>query len=115
MGDEARAVFVWIALLTLAIAGGCGGESTSEPLNTQPAAESYEADLGEPPFRCETGYGSITLDFEDYDVTYCRSKEAFTSERYPVGKPVNAGCYVTETGQDVTLALRVQRDDTDIC
>jgi hypothetical protein len=54
-------------------------------------------------------------DFEDYDVTYCYSKRRFKSERFPAGRPFNTGCYITETGRDVTLGLRIARDSTDIC
>jgi hypothetical protein len=83
--------------------------------DTTLAAETYEGTFGEPPYRCEAGHDTITQDFEDYDVTYCYSKRRFKSERFPAGRPFNTGCYITETGRDVTLGLRIARDSTDIC
>jgi len=110
--------FGHIAAVLLAVLAvvGCSGETSSggEP-DTSLAAESYRSTFREAPYRCEAGYDTITQDFEEYDVTYCYSKRRFKSERFPAGKPFNTGCYITETGHDVTLALRVTRDNTDIC
>jgi hypothetical protein len=89
------------------IAGGCGGGSSdSEPVSTEAAANSYRETFGERPYRCETGYD----DWNGDDVTYCYSKNVA-----PDGHPWDTGCYVTETGQDITVALRNVRDSTDIC
>ena len=48
-------------------------------------------------------------------MTYCYSKETFTSERFPNGRPFNTGCYLSDTGQDVTLAVRNVLKSTDVC
>lgn len=103
----ARSAFaVTLFLVVLTIVGGCGGGSAdSEPLSTQAAADSYQDTFGEPPYMCESGYD----DWNGDDVTYCYSKEMLG------GKPFNTGCYVTETGQDITVALRNVRDSTHIC
>lgn len=98
-----------------ALTSGCGGGgSGSGSQGTQAAADSYRETFGEPPFRCETGYDTITIDSTEYDVTYCFSKEQFGSA-YEAGRAFNTGCYVTETGQDVTRELRAKHDDPDIC
>lgn len=96
-----------LALLAavLLIAGGCGDESGSGepgPADTSLAAKEFRSTFGEPPDRCQAGYGvwETGLDFEEHDVTYCFSGKMFA------GRPFNTGCYITETGEDVTVAYR---------
>lgn len=101
-----RVVVTALLAVILLVAAGCGESESSEPeaADTSLAAEEFESTFNEPPEACEAGYG----DWNGDDVTYCYSGEIFA------GKPFNTGCYITETGQDVTVAYR-NANGTDFC
>jgi hypothetical protein len=89
---------------------GSGGTADYGAADTSVASAAFEDTFGEPPDACEAGYGvwETGLDFEEHDVTYCYSGEIVG------GKPFNTGCYLTESGQDVTVAYR-NVNGTDTC
>ena len=102
-----------VLLAVAVIAGGCGesGSGVPDVADTSAAAASFEDTFGESPDACEAGYGvwETGLDFEEHDVTYCYSGDIVA------GKPFNTGYYVTETGEDITVAYRNVNDDTSLC
>jgi len=122
-GDRLVLVAAAIAIMAaILLATGCGGGGSNDsdaPTRTyyDPTAldpdslpyAGFEYTFHEPPDGCQAGYDTITLNGVERDVTYCYSGPMSG------GHPQNTGCWTTDTGEDVTVALRNLRGSTELC